>query len=463
MSELSDFRPILPDTAAANEKGHLVLGGCDLVELAGEFGTPLYIFDEATLRNSCRMFRREFEARYPDSLVIYACKAFICLALAQIFKEEGLGLDVVSGGEIYLASLVDFPKDKVYFHGNNKTAEELELALNWGVGRIVVDNFSEIALLKQLAQKTGRLQEVLLRISPGIDPHTHEFLATGVVDSKFGFPLPQAKEAVGEVLKLSNLRLIGLHAHLGSLICSLVPYQEALKVMLGLMAEIRDDFGLELEELNLGGGFAIQYTRGEKVLSVAEYAEAITSTLRGLIKELSLPNLRLVVEPGRAIVGRAGVALYRVGSLKDIPGVRKYVSLDGGLGDNIRPALYGARYEALVANKLDKEDVEEVTLAGRFCESGDILAKDVKLPKLEPGDLIALPVSGAYNLPLASNYNLCPRPAVVLVHEGQARLIRRRETYKDLLRLDLPFDNGVGINYNTPQNSLPCAYPKCGG
>ena len=434
MSELSDFRPILPDTAAANKKGHLVLGGCDLVELAGEFGTPLYIFDEVTIRRACHGFRREFETRYPDSLVIYACKAFICRALAQIFKEEGLGLDVVSGGEIYLANLVDFPKDKVYFHGNNKTAEELELALNWGVGRIVVDNLLE---LKRLA-RFGRVQEVLLRISPGIDPHTHEFLATGVVDSKFGFPLPQAREAVGEVLKLSNLRLIGLHAHLGSLIRSLVPYQEALRVMLGLVAEIRDDFGLELEELNLGGGFAVQYTRGAPVLSVAEYAEAITSTLRGLVKELSLPNLRLVVEPGRAIVGRAGVALYRVGSLKDIPGVRKYVSLDGGLGDNPRPALYGARYEALAANKLGEEDVEEVTLVGRFCESGDILIKDVKLPRLDPEDLIALPVSGAYNLPLASNYNLCPRPAVVLVHEGQARLIRRRETYEDLLRLDLP-------------------------
>ena len=438
MSQLADFQPILPDTAAANEKGHLVLGGCDLVELAGEFGTPLYIFDEATLRNACRMFRREFEERYPDSLVLYACKAFICRALAQIFKEEGLGLDVVSGGEIYLARLVDFPREKVYFHGNNKTAEELEVALSWGVGRIVVDNFSEITLLEQLARQAGRVQEVLLRISPGIDPHTHEFLATGVVDSKFGFPLPQAKEAVGEVLESSNLKLVGLHAHLGSLIHDSVPYQEALRVMLGLVAEVRDDFGLELEELNLGGGFAVQYTRGAPVLSVAEFAAAITSTLRGLVKELSLPTLRLVVEPGRAIVGRAGVALYRVGSLKDIPGIRKYVSLDGGLGDNPRPALYGARYEALAANKLGEEEVEEVTLAGRFCESGDILIKDVKLPRLEPGDLIALPVSGAYNLPLASNYNLCPRPAVVLVHEGQARLIRHRETYEDLLRLDLP-------------------------
>ena len=438
MSQLADFQPILPDTAAANEEGHLVLGGCDLVELAEEFGTPLYIFDEATLRNACRMFRREFEERYPDSLVIYACKAFICRALAQIFKEEGLGLDVVSGGEIYLARLVDFPREKVYFHGNNKTAEELEVALSWGVGRIVVDNFSEITLLEQLARQAGRVQEVLLRLSPGIDPHTHEFLATGVVDSKFGFPLPQAEEAVGEVLESSNLKLIGLHAHLGSLIHDPSPYQEALRVMLRLVAEVRDDFGLELEELNLGGGFAVQYNRGAPVLSVAEFAAAITSTLRGLIKELSLPTLRLVVEPGRAIVGRAGVALYRVGSLKDIPGIRKYVSLDGGLGDNPRPALYGARYEALAANKLGEEEVEEVTLAGRFCESGDILIKDVKLPKLKPGDLIALPVSGAYNLPLASNYNLCPRPAVVLVHEGQARLIRHRETYEDLLRLDLP-------------------------
>lgn len=438
MSHLADFQPILPDTAAANEKGHLILGGCDLVELAGEFGTPLYIFDEATLRNSCREFRREFEERYPDSLVLYACKAFICQALAQIFKEEGLGLDVVSGGEIYLARLVDFPREKVYFHGNNKTAEELKLALNWGVGRVVVDNFSEIAPLEQLARQAGKVQEVLLRISPGIDPHTHEFLATGVADSKFGIPLPRAKEAVGQVAESSNLRLTGLHAHLGSLIHDSVPYQEALRVMLGLVAEIRDDFGLELEELNLGGGFAVQYTRGAPVPSAAEFAAAITSTLRGLVKELSLPTLRLVVEPGRAIVGRAGVALYQVGSLKDIPGIRKYVSLNGGLGDNPRPALYGARYEALAVNKLDEEEVEEVTLAGRFCESGDVLIKDVKLPRLEPGDLIALPVSGAYNLPLASNYNLCPRPAVVLVREGQARLIRRRETYEDLLRLDLP-------------------------
>lgn len=434
---MEKLKPILPDTATVNEEGHLAIGECDLVELAKEFGTPLYIFDEATLRNACRECRREFEARYLDTLVIYACKAFICRALAKIFKEEGLGLDVVSGGEIYLASLVDFPREKVYFHGNNKTPEELSFALKWGTGRIVVDNFQELDLLKHLAGEAGVVQEILLRISPGIDPHTHEFLATGVADSKFGIPFPQVKEAVGQAMEASSLKLIGFHAHLGSLIQDPSPYQEAIRVMLELAAEAKDDFGLKLKELNLGGGFAVQYTRNKTVPQTSEYAEAITSSLQDLVKELGLSFPRLIVEPGRATVGRAGVALYRVGSIKEIPGIRKYVSLDGGLGDNPRPALYGTKYDALPANKLG-EGEEFITLAGKFCESGDVLIKDVGLPRLEPGDLVAVPVSGAYNLPLASNYNLCPRPAVVLVGEGRARLIRRRESYDDLVRLDLP-------------------------
>jgi diaminopimelate decarboxylase len=428
---------ILPDTALVNERGHLSIGGCDLIRLAEEFGTPLYIFDEATLRQSCTEFRREFTGRYPNSLVIYACKAFINRTLAQMFKEEGLGLDVVSGGELAIAKSVDFPLSKAYFHGNNKPREELELALKWGIGRIVVDNFYELSLLTEVAKEAGIVQDILLRLCPGIDPHTHRYVATGVVDSKFGFPMVQAKEALSQALAAPNLNLVGLHVHLGSLICELKPYQQAVEIVLRFAAEMKDEHGFELLEFSPGGGFGIPYTIDTPAPSTADFAQAITSTLLNMTEELGLNQPRLIVEPGRAIVGRAGVALYHVGAIKEIPGVRKYISVDGGIGDNIRPALYGARYEAIAANKMDAGAKEVVTIAGRYCQSGDILIRDISMPELEPGDIIAVPCSGAYSIPMASNYNAVLKPAVVLVKEGKARLIRRRETYDDLMSRDI--------------------------
>ncbi|MBI4294955.1 MAG: diaminopimelate decarboxylase [Chloroflexi bacterium] len=432
---------LFPDTAQVNSRGHLSIGGCDLVDLAAEAGTPLYIFDEATLRQRCRSFVTEFGQRHPQTTVAYACKAFINRGLAAIFREEGLGLDVVSGGELAIAHAVEFPLETVYFHGNNKSAQELELALDWSIGRVVVDNFHELALLQELARARGRVQDILLRLSPGIDPHTHQHTTTGIVDSKFGFTMitGQAETALAQALAASHLRLIGLHCHLGSPIFEMEPYRQAIEVVLDFAARMRAKYGFQPAEISPGGGFAVTYTTDSPAPPIAEYAETIVSALRKGYQGSSLP--RLVVEPGRAIVAQAGVALYRVGATKDIPGVRCYVSVDGGMSDNIRPAIYGARYQAAIANRMEESvsdsTLRKVTLAGKFCESGDILIRDIELPPLSAGDLVAVPVSGAYCLAMASNYNASLKPAVVLVNEGMATLIRRRETYDDLMRCDV--------------------------
>ena len=428
---------LFPLTAEVGNQGHLMVGGCDTVELAAEFGTPLYLFDEFSLRSKCREFKAEFGQRYADTTVIYASKAFINGALAAIFKEEGLGLDVVSAGEFAIAESVAFPTDMVYFHGNNKSAEEIRLALKRHVGRIVVDNFDELKMLGEMAEETGYIADILLRLTPGVDPHTHEHITTGVIGSKFGFPLFSADEAVTQAMSAPSLNLVGLHFHLGSLIFEAQPYQEAIEIVLDFAAEMRKKHGFELEELNIGGGFAVQYTLESPAPPVSLYAEAIVSKIVTKCRHLKLALPMLTLEPGRAIVGQAGVALYRAGVAKDIPGVRCYVSVDGGMADNIRPALYGSKYEALVANKALDDEVGQVTIVGRFCESGDILVKDISLPPVSAGDIIAIPDCGAYCLPLQSNYNASLKPAIVLVKEGMARLIRRRETFQDLTRCDL--------------------------
>jgi diaminopimelate decarboxylase len=439
MSVLEKMANILPDTAGVNEKGHLALGGCDVVKLAAEFGTPLYIFDEATLRRTCARFRKEFGQRYADTLVIYAAKAFINRALARIFREEGLGLDVVSGGELSIARSADFPMDKVYFHGNNKLREEIELAIGWSIGRIVVDNLYELSLVNEVAKKSGVTQDILLRLTPGIDAHTHQYITTGIIDSKFGLPIAtgQAEEALVKAISASNLRLMGLHVHLGSLIFSAEPYQKAIEIVFQFAAEMRDKHGFTLREFSPGGGFAVQYTQDTPAPDTAYFAQAIADTIKSKSKKLGLKPPRLIVEPGRAIVGRAGVAIYRVGSIKEIPGIRKYVAIDGGMADNIRPALYSSKYEALIANKANKSDFERVSIVGKFCESGDVLVRDADMPKVVSGDIIAIPVSGAYCLSMASNYNASLKPAIVLVKDGRARLIRRRESYDDLMSCDV--------------------------
>jgi diaminopimelate decarboxylase len=430
---------LFPLITKVNEQAHLVIGGCDVVDLAEEFGTPLYVFDEYTLRHKCREVKHEFCKHYPDTLVIYASKAFMNRALALILKEEGLGLDVVSGGELSIAQSVDFPPDKVYFHGNNKTPEELNLALDWGVGRIVVDNFYELELLNKLARKKGTNQNILLRLSPGVDPHTHQYTTTGTIESKFGLPLAtgQAEEAVNQASSASNLNLLGLHFHLGSPVSEIQPYELAIELVLGFARGISQKFGLDLREFDIGGGFAVSYTLDSVVPTVTDYARGVTGKLDSLISELGLSRPRLIVEPGRAIVAQAGVALYRVGAIKEVLGIRRYVCVDGGMSDNIRPALYGAKYEALVGNKALDVGREVVTIAGKLCESGDILVRGVNLATVRPGDIITIPVCGAYSIPMASNYNALPRPAIVMLKEGRARLIRRRETYQDLMSLDL--------------------------
>ncbi|MBI4301380.1 MAG: diaminopimelate decarboxylase [Chloroflexi bacterium] len=428
---------IFPETTEVNPKGHLVIGGCDLVELAAEFGTPLYIFDETTLRRKCAQFLGEFTQRYSNTLVIYASKAFINRALARLFHEEGLGLDVVSGGELTIAHSVDFPMDKVYFHGNNKGTEELKQALYWGIGCIVVDNPQELATLDSLAQEAGVIQDIWLRLTPGIDPHTHAYITTGVTDSKFGFPLAAAEVALIQAQKAAHLNLVGLHFHLGSQILELEPYKKAIAVVLSWTKEMRKKHGFSLKEFSPGGGFALQYLRDVSVPATTDYAEAITSALVTQCQSLGLDLPQLIVEPGRAIIGQAGVALYQVGVLKDVPGVRKYVAVDGGMADNIRPALYGAQYEGIIANRVEGASRERFSLVGKFCESGDVLISDIELTSPAPGDIIAIPAVGAYCLAMGSNYNASLKPAIVLVRGGKARLIRSRETWEDLMRHDL--------------------------
>ena len=429
---------VFPQTAAIDAQGHLLLGGCDVVDLAAEYGTPLYIFDEQTLRERCQTYLREFQGRYPNTRVIYASKAFTNLALTRLLVEEGLGMDVSSGGEMAAARAGGMPSDRVYFHGNNKSRKEMEEGLAWGVGRVVADNFHELGLLNDVARKAGRTQDILLRVSPNVDPHTHAYISTGTLDSKFGFPIGtgQAQEAIRQALSCSHLRLVGLHCHIGSQVFETQPYQAAIRATLEFAAKMREE-GLELREFSPGGGFGIPYTRNEQPPSTAQYADAITSSFRQGCQELGFGEPVLVIEPGRSIVGPAGVAVYAVGARKAIPGIRTYVSVDGGMGDNIRPALYQASYEAVVANRMRQPSAERVTIAGKFCESGDILVKDVDLPITEPGDLLALPAAGAYCVPMSSNYNMAPRPAIVMVRDGVARLIRRRETYQDLMASDV--------------------------
>ena len=433
------LQTVLPDTTQVNAQGHLVLGGCDVTDLAQEYGTPLYIFDEATLRERCRGFLREFRSRYPATQVVYASKAFLNSALAHLLQEEGLGLDVVSGGELAIARRVEFLAEGIYFHGNNKSTEELQMALEYHIGAVVVDGLGELELLERLAAERGATQDIMLRLSPGVDPHTHVHTTTGVLDSKFGISIEpgQADEAMMAALRMPHLNLVGLHFHLGSPIFELEPYQVATELVMEFAARFTGH-GFRLRTFSPGGGFAIAYTRDQQPPTLGEYARVITDALHEGCHRYSLPLPALVVEPGRAIVGPAGVALYTVGSIKEVPGVRTYVAVDGGMGDNIRPALYDAKYEALVANRMEEPPERSVAIAGKFCESGDILVRDALLPSVSQGDLIAIPAAGAYAPAMASNYNMTPRPPIVMVRDSQARLIRRRETFEDLMALDVP-------------------------
>ena len=429
---------LFPITARIDDTGRLWLGGCLARDLVEQFGTPLYVFDEATLVARCREAREALAAYPGPARVAYASKAFLCIGLAQLLAREGLGLDVVSGGELAVARAAAFPRERVHLHGNNKSRAELQAALDWGIGTIVVDGWQELALLQELTAGRPIRQRIWLRVAPGIDVHTHAHRKTGLLDSKFGFTLEtgEALAALREAQAVPGLKVVGLHAHIGSLVFEAEPFAAAATALLDLAAAA----GFVPEEISPGGGWGVATGPGEDDVPLAAFGHAVASAVQERCARHGLPLPALTVELGRAIAAPAGVALYRVGGRKEIPGVRTYLALDGGMGDNIRPALYGACYTAVAADRASAPAEETVTLAGRFCESGDVVARDVPLPRLAPGDLVAVPRAGAYCLPMASNYNLVPRPAVVLVADGHARLLQRRETTEDLLARDLPLD-----------------------
>ncbi len=434
---------LLPLTAGLTSGGHLALGGVDTVELARRFGTPLYVYDGHTLSTQCRGYVEAFRAEYPESTVLYASKAYLSRPFARRIASEGLGFDAVSGGEIEVLRAAGVAMETVYFHGNSKERWELDLAVEAGVGRVVIDNEDEIALLGEAAAARGLRQPVLLRVSPGVDAHTHEKTTTGILDSKFGVPIATgaAERALAAILKQPALDLRGLHMHLGSPIVELAPYELGIAVVADFAASVcRDRFGVEVREFSPGGGFAVGYAAGDPVPTPADYARAISGAVRREWGEVGLPLPHVSVEPGRSIVARAGVALYEVGARKEVPGIRTYVSVNGGMADNVRPAMYGSHYEALSAERPTAEPEETVTIAGKYCESGDVLLRDARLPRLRRGELLAIPASGAYQLAMSSNYNLAYRPAVVLVERGEARLLRRRERAADLMALDVEPD-----------------------
>jgi diaminopimelate decarboxylase len=426
---------VFPQTAEVNQKDHLIIGGCDTVELAREFGTPLYIFDETEIRSRCREFKTEFGRRYPKTTVSYSPKAFMAKAMIKLVEQEGLDLDVVSDGELAFARATGFPADRIHFAGNNKSAEELELAVKEGIGHIVVDNLPELDMLIKIAGR--RKVNILLRLNPGVDPHTHKYTTTGIADSKFGLPKADWDEAVTTALAAKNLNVDGLHFHIGSGLFEYEPYLKSLDVVLEYAAAIRDKYGFQTKLLSIGGGFGAQYVVAAVPPPVADFAEAIVNSFNARCRELKLETPQLMIEPGRKIVATAGVAIYTVGVIKNIPGIRTYVSVDGGMGDNIRQPMYGAVQEAILANRATAKDTNTVTISGKYCESGDVLIKEIELPEVKAGDILAVAGSGAYCVPLSSNYNAAFRPAIIFVRDGPARLIRRRETLEDLTRRDL--------------------------
>ena len=428
---------IKPVTTKINENGHLEIGGCDLVELVEKYGTPLYVFDEKTIRTIANEYKTAFKD-YPNINMLYAAKAFMTKAICKIMSSEGFGFDLVSGGEIYTAHSAGVDMSKCLFNGNNKSYEELQLALEVGVGKFSVDNFLELALLNEAAGAAGKKADILLRITPGIECHTHEYIQTGHLDSKFGFDLTQIDDAL-ELLRdeYENLNVIGLHAHIGSQIFETKIYYDEVEVILKEIARIREKFGIELHTINLGGGLGIKYTENDQPPTVEEIARQITSSVEENSKKYNTGDITIFIEPGRSIIGTSGVTLYTVGSSKQVPKGRKYVAVDGGMADNPRPSLYQALYTAQVANKPEAPLAQTITLAGRFCESGDILIKDVKMPELEEGDIICVYDTGAYGYSMSSNYNRVLKPAAVLVNHGQSDIIINRESYEHLVSLDV--------------------------
>ena len=431
------------NTLKINQNGHLEIGGADTVALAEQFGTPLYVMDEQYIRDMCAAYKRAIDEEYGgNGLVLYASKAFSCKAVYRIVQEEGIGVDVVSGGELYTALQAGFPAEKIYVHGNNKLRSELEFSVESGVGAIVVDAYSELDALDEICAEKGVVQDILIRVNPGVEAHTHHFIQTAKTDSKFGFSIADgsAEKIAKYALGKKNLALQGFHSHIGSQIFEMQSFKLAAEKLLTFAAQLRENTGFEAAKLNLGGGFGIWYTDDDAKQSVADYAENLKSLLREVSSLADRKGIRrpyLLVEPGRSIVGEAGITLYTVGAIKDIPGVKKYVAVDGGMFENPRYALYQAKYTAVLANRAAEKPTETVSVAGKCCESGDIVCANVSLPRACSGDILAVLSTGAYNYSMAGNYNRNPVPPVILVKDGRADYIVKPQTYEDIVRNDV--------------------------
>lgn len=430
----------ISNNLTVNKKGHLAVCGADTVELAKEYGTPLYVMDENMIRSACSRFKKSIDEFYGGKgLVCYASKAFSCKEMYRIVNSEDIGIDVVSAGELYTAASVGFPMDKVCFHGNNKTDEELEYAVEKRVGRIIVDNIYELERLDKLVKSKGITANIMFRIKPGIDAHTHSFVKTGQIDSKFGFALEtgEAFEAVKKAVSLENINLVGVHCHIGSQIFDIEPFVHAAEVMLGFIAKIKDELGIELGELNLGGGFGIKYTDEDKPSEFEKYMECVSEKVKTVCKEKNIALPFILIEPGRSIAAPAGLTLYTVGGIKEIPNIRTYVSVDGGMCDNPRYILYGSEYDIEIANRAGEPKTEKITLAGKCCESGDLIGENMPVQHVEIGDTVAVLATGAYNYSMSSNYNRLCKPAVVMVRDGNPRIAVKRETFEDIIRNDI--------------------------
>ena len=421
------------------EVNQLTIGGISTENLVKEFGSPLYVFDEALIREYCTDYRKYFKCEENNNRVAFAGKAFLNVQMCKLLNEEKMCLDVVSGGELYTAHKAGFPLERVMFHGNNKTIDEIELGVKLGVGNFVVDNYYEMEVLNNLAKQYNKVQNIYLRITPGIEAHTHDYIKTGQIDSKFGFaPVENViEDAIKKAISLANINLAGIHCHIGSQIFDLEPYEDAVEIMLELIRTTKEDLGYLIKEIDFGGGFGIYYTSQDEPRTTEEYCSTIINKVDEVCKRTGQERPILTIEPGRSIVANAGTTLYTIGAVKEIPSVRKYVSVDGGMTDNIRPALYNAEYECAIANRMEGEAEETVTVAGKCCESGDILLEHVKLPEVKSGDILAIATTGAYGYSMSSNYNRIPKPAVVMVKDNQARLVCRRETYEDILKNDV--------------------------
>lgn len=425
---------LMPLTARVNDRDHLEIGGCDVVTLVEQFGSPLYILDEETLRTACQQYRDAFQKYYPaQSLVIYASKAWNCLAVCAIVASEGLGIDVVSGGELYTSLQAGVPAEKTYLHGNNKSREELAFAIASRV-TIAVDNWLELRTLAEMATPSAPVR-MILRLTPGIECHTHEYIRTGHLDSKFGFDPEQMDEVFAFVSQQPGLNCVGLHAHIGSQIFELQAHQDLTGVMVQWLAKAAQH-GITIEELDIGGGLGIRYTESDDPPSIEAWVRVICEGVVGACQAANLPLPRLIAEPGRSLIGTACVTAYTVGGQKTVPGIRTYVAVDGGMSDNPRPITYQSVYRAAIANRLSAPASETVTVAGKHCESGDIVIPHAQLPPTQPGDVLVVMATGAYNYSMSSNYNRLARPAAVLVKDGEVNVILQRETYADLVRQD---------------------------